>query len=173
MVWWERAWRIAELRQRGDVLAAFVAACGDGERARQARELAAGVCGLAYAGGDLDAAEDTVRTLEEWADDLEDHPYRPGAARPDAADRLTRDHFKDVLREALTVPARDWMSATRLSLDVHYQALCRAHGLDRRTREDAFYVYGRGTMALDLGHRAAAERETARLRQLRETSVKS
>ncbi|MFE6944661.1 hypothetical protein [Streptomyces chartreusis] len=69
-------------------------------------------------------------------------------------------------------PARDWMSATRLSLDVHYQALCRARGLDRRTREDAFYVYGRGTMALDLGHRRAAEREAARLRRLRQTCVK-
>ncbi|MFC5215679.1 hypothetical protein [Streptomyces coerulescens] len=172
MVWWERAWRIAELRQRGDVLAAFVAACGGAERAWQARELAAEVCGLAYAGGDLDAAEDAVRTLQAWADDLADHPYRPGEPRPDAADRLTRDHFKDVLRETLTTPARDWMSGTRLSLDVHYQALCRARGLDPRIREDARYLYGRGTMALDLGHRAAAQREAARLRQLRETCVK-
>ncbi|MFG1668179.1 hypothetical protein [Streptomyces sp. Y7] len=170
MVSFGRAWRIAALRQRGVGPAAFVAACGgrDEERSRQARELATGVCTLAYDGGDLDAAEDALRTLEAWADDLGDHhPYRPGAPRPDAADRLTRDHFKDVLREALTTPARDWMSGTRLSLDVHYNALCRARGLDPRVREDAFSLYGRGTMALDLGRR-----EAARLRQLRETYVK-
>lgn len=77
-----------------------------------------------------------------------------------------------MLREALTTPARDWMSGTRLSLDVHYNALCRARGLDPRVREDAFSLYGRGTMALDLGRCGAAQREAARLRQLRETYVK-
>ncbi|MEJ8670594.1 hypothetical protein WKI71_25770 [Streptomyces sp. MS1.AVA.1] len=87
---------------------------------------------------------------------------------PDEADRLTRDHVKDVLRDHLTAPARDWLSGTKLSLDVCFFALRRVRGLDQRTREDVFYAYGRGTMALDLGHRAAAARELARLRELRE-----
>ncbi|WP_405587133.1 hypothetical protein [Streptomyces sp. NBC_01092] len=152
-------------------MAAFVGACRgrDDERAREARELAARVCALAYDGGDLEAAEDVVLTLEEWADELVDHPYHPGVPRPDEADRLTRDHLKDVLRDELTTPARDWMSGTQLSLDVDFNALRRTRGLDRRIREDAFYAYGRGTMALDLGHRAAARREVARLRELRDT----
>ncbi|MDO0912658.1 PucR family transcriptional regulator ligand-binding domain-containing protein [Streptomyces sp. DT2A-34] len=34
-------------------------------------------------------------------------------------------------------------------------ALRSVRGLDPQTREDVFYTYGRGTMALDLGHRAA------------------
>ncbi|QOV36399.1 hypothetical protein IM697_41455 [Streptomyces ferrugineus] len=164
----EWAWRIAELRQRGVGLAAFVAACGEDEaRALEARRLAA----LVYVTGDVDEAEGIVLTLEEWADDLAGHPHHPGVPRPDEADRLTRDHLKDVLRAHLTPPARNWMSGTRLSLDVSFHALRRARGLDPRIREDAYYAYGRGTMALDLGHRAAAQREVERLRELRDAHV--
>lgn len=163
----EWAWRVAEMRQRGGALAAFVAACGDDEeRCRAARELAVRL--LASDPDDLDTAQEIVRTLADWADDLADHPHHPGVPRPDEADRLTRDHVKDVLRDHLTTPARDWLSGTKLSLDVCFFALRRVRGLDQRTREDVFYAYGRGTMALDLGHRAAAARELARLRELRE-----
>ncbi|WP_128432810.1 hypothetical protein [Streptomyces cyaneus] len=167
MVGVEWAWRIAELRQRGGALAAFVAACcDDRERAMEARELADRL--LASASVDLDAAEDTVRTLTEWAADLAEHPYRPRAPRPDEADRLTRDHLKDVLRDHLPTEAIDWRSGTKLSLDVYFFALRRVRGLCAQTREDVFYTYGRGTMALDLGHRAAAQREVLRLRELRD-----
>ncbi|MFF5481460.1 hypothetical protein ACFY5C_29620 [Streptomyces sp. NPDC012935] len=163
----EWAWQVAELRQRGGALAAFVAACGDDEgRCREARELARQL--LTSDPGALDAAHEIVRTLADLADDLADHPYHPGVPRPDEADRLTRDHVKDVLRDHLTAPARDWLSGTKLSLDVCFFALRRVRGLDPQTREDVFYAYGRGTMALDLGNRAAAARELARLRELRE-----
>ncbi|MEV7002398.1 hypothetical protein AB0N62_32590 [Streptomyces sp. NPDC093982] len=155
------------MRQRGGALAAFVAACGDDEeRRRAARELAVRL--LASDPDDLDTAQEIVRTLVDWADDLSDHPHHPGVPRPDEADRLTRDHVKDVLRDHLTAPARDWLSGTKLSLDVCFFALLRVRGLDAQTREDVFYAYGRGTMALDLGNRAAAARELARLRELRE-----
>ncbi|MEU9050067.1 hypothetical protein AB0D37_06625 [Streptomyces sp. NPDC048384] len=163
----EWAWRVAEMRRRGGALAAFVAACGDDEeRRRAARELAVRL--LASDPDDLDTAQEIVRTLVDWADDLADHPHHPGVPRPDEADRLTRDHVKDVLRDHLTAPARDWLSGTKLSLDVCFFALRRVRGLDAQTREDVFYAYGRGTMALDLGNRAAAARELARLRELRE-----
>jgi hypothetical protein len=155
------------MRQRGGALAAFVAACGDDEeRRRAARELAVRL--LVSDPDDLDTAQEIVRTLVDWADDLADHPHHPGVSRPDEADRLTRDHVKDVLRDHLTAPARDWLSGTKLSLDVCFFALRRVRGLDAQTREDVFYAYGRGTMALDLGNRAAAARELARLRELRE-----
>lgn len=160
----ERAWQAAESRQRAGALAAFVAACGeDDERAAAARELAARVLAA-----DPDAAEEIVRTLTQWADELADHPHHPGEPRPDEADRLTRDHLKDVLRDHLPTESRDWMSGTKLSLDVAFFQLRRARGLDPQTREDVFYIYGRGTMALDFGHREAAQREVARLRALRE-----
>ncbi|MFE5188715.1 hypothetical protein [Streptomyces sp. NPDC056628] len=162
-----RAWRVAELRQRGGVLAAFVAACcEDGERARAARDLGARLA--AYGPADRWEAEKAVATLERWADALEDHPYHPGVPRPDESDRQTRDHFKDVQRDRLTVAARDWRAGARLSLDVYLGQLRRLRGLDPCVREDAYYLYGRGTMALDLGDRATAARETARLRELRD-----
>lgn len=161
------AWRAAELRQRGGALAAFVAACTeDTEQAGRARELAARL--VASDAADLEAAEDIVSTLARWAEDLADHPCHPGESRPDEADRLVRDHVKDVLRAHLSAIERDWMSGTKLSLNVYFFALRRARGLDARTREDVFYIYGRGTTALDLGHRAAAQREVNRLRELRD-----
>ena len=162
-----RAWRVAELRQRGGVLAAFVAACcEDDGRARAARDLGARLA--AYGPADRWQAEEAVATLERWAGDLADHPYRPAAPRPDEADRQTRDHFKDIQHERLTTAARDWRSGTRLSLDVYLSQLSRVRGLDPWVREDVYYLYGRGTMALDLGDRATAARETARLRALRD-----
>ncbi|MGI5377351.1 hypothetical protein ACQEV2_24535 [Streptomyces sp. CA-251387] len=163
----EWSWQVAALRQRGWALAAFVAACTDDpERAREARKLAAQLLGPGPA--DLDAAHEIVRTLDEWADDLADHPHHPGEPRPDEADRQARDHVKDILRGRLAIADRDWMSWTKLCLDADFFALRRVPGLDRQTREDVFYTYGRGTMALDLGHRAAAERERARLSRLSE-----
>ncbi|MEV8089094.1 hypothetical protein [Streptomyces nigra] len=162
-----RGWRVAELRQRGGVLAAFVAACCEDEkRARAARRLGARLAGFAPA--DRTAAEEAVATLERWADDLADHPYRPVDPRPDEADRQTRDHYKDIQHERLTVAARDWRKGARLSLDVYLSQLSRARGLDPRVLEDAYYLYGRGTMALDLGDRATAVREAGRLRKLRD-----
>ncbi|MGW4083961.1 hypothetical protein ACWEGS_13090 [Streptomyces sp. NPDC004822] len=165
-----RGWRVAELRQRGGVLASFVAACcDDGKRAGAARDLGARLA--AYGPADRWEAEDAVATLERWAGDLEDHPYHPGVPRPDESDRQTRDHYKDVQRDRLTTAARNWRSGTRLSLDVDLSQLCRVRGLDPRVREDAYYLYGRGTMALDLGDQATAAREAARLQELRDAHV--
>ncbi|MGW1952236.1 hypothetical protein ACWCPI_05640 [Streptomyces sp. NPDC001920] len=164
----ERAWRFAELRQRGGALAAFVAACAE-SRERAERASTSAVRLMSCGPSELDEAEDIVRTLTDWADDLADHPHHPGEPRPDEADRLVRDHVKDVLRDRLTVEARNWMSRTKLSLDVCFFQLRRVRGLDPRIREDVFYIYGRGTMALDSGRREAAEREVRRLRELRDT----
>ncbi|MDI9831918.1 hypothetical protein [Streptomyces sp. KAU_LT] len=166
-----RGWRVAELRQRGGVLAAFVAACCDDEkRARAARDLGARL--TAYGPADRWEAEEAVATLERWAGDLEDHPYHPGVPRPDESDRQTRDHFKDVQRDRLTTAARNWRSGTQLSLDVYLGQLSRVRGLAPCVREDVYYLYGRGTMALDLGDRATAARVTARLRELRDAHVR-
>lgn len=167
MVGMEQVWLFADLRQRGGALAAFVAACADDEeRARAAGELAAQL--LALEPTELGAAQEIAWTLAEWADELADHPHHPGVPRPDEADRQARDHVKDILRGHLAIADRDWMSWTKLCLDVDFFALRRVRGLDQETREDVFYTYGRGTMALDLGHRAAAEREMARLSRLSE-----
>lgn len=163
----EWAWQVAELRQRGGALAAFVAPCtDDAEPAREAREMAARL--LTSDAADLDAAHGIVATLAEWVDELAEYPHHPGVPRPDEADRLTRDHLKGVLRDHLATEDRNWMSGTKLFLDVDFRALCGVRGLDPQTREDIFYTFRRGTMALDLGHRAASERELARLRALRE-----
>ncbi|GAA2449008.1 hypothetical protein [Streptomyces macrosporus] len=164
----ERAWRFAELLRQGSVLSAFVAACADGEeRAREARELGARV--FAADPADLEAVEGIVETLTEWAEELADHPHRPDEPRPDEADRQVRDFLKDVLRDELSSRARDWMSRTELALEVNFLALRGMRTPAPRTREDAFYLYGRATMALDLGYRAAAERGAESLRELRRT----
>ena len=81
-----------------------------------------------------------------WAD----HPCRPVEARPDEADRQTREYAKDLPHTALPVRVRDDMGRIELSLEVRFLALCRQPGLDCRIRQDTFYVAGRAAMALDL-----------------------
>jgi hypothetical protein len=170
MVEMEQAWAFADLRQQISTLSTFVAACSDdSERAREATQLAQQA--FASAPAELEAVQRIAWTLAAWAEDLEDHPHHPGELRPDAADRQVRDHVKDILRNDLPYDVRDWMSVTKLFLDVDFRTLSRSPALDPRTREDVFYIYGRGTMALDFGHREAAERELERLRNLRRTYV--
>ncbi|MQY05596.1 hypothetical protein [Actinomadura macrotermitis] len=159
----DRARRLAELRRRSAALSAFVAACaGDRERAREAGRLAGQVFAADLA--DVEAAEEAAETLARWADDLREHPHRPTEPGPEEADLRMRDHLKDVVRDHLPVEFRDWMSEARLSLEFGFRAMSRAS--DPRIREKAAYIYGRGTMALELGHREAADRELERLREL-------
>lgn len=167
----EHAWKIAGLRQQIGTLSAFVAACtDDSERKRNATRLAQQA--FASDPADLAAVQEIAWTLAEWAEDLHDHSCHPVEPRPDEADRQVRDHVKDVLHSHLPGDTRDWISGTKLFLDVAFRALSRLPTLDPRTREDAFYIYGRGTMALDFGHRGAAERELERLRKIQRTYVK-
>jgi hypothetical protein len=90
----------------------------------------------------------------------------PVEARPDEADRQTRDYAKDLRHAALPVHVRDEMGRIELSLEVRFLALCRQPGLDCRIRQDVYYVAERAAMALDLGHLEAAEREIRRMEQV-------
>ncbi|MFD8086435.1 hypothetical protein ACFV4F_32595 [Kitasatospora sp. NPDC059722] len=162
----EQAWQAAELRWRCGTLAGFVAACTDVEgRAREAARLAGEV--FATDPGDVAALQAIHGVLATWADELGDHPHRPAVRRPEEADRRIRDHLKDVLRTRLPVTARDRLAAVQLSLDVDFDVLRRLRTLSAEEREDVFYVYGRATAALDLGHLDEAERGAKHLDALR------
>ncbi|GAA1583483.1 hypothetical protein GCM10009678_77690 [Actinomadura kijaniata] len=116
---------------------------------------------------DLDTARAGLDDLVDWADRWADHPHRPAEPRPDEADRQIRDYAKDAYPERLSVRQRDRVGRITLFMNVGLRALAGAD-LPRQVREDVFYLYGRVSMALDAGHLAAAERELARLEELRE-----
>jgi hypothetical protein len=167
----QRAWQLAELRWWSSALAAFVVAyTADEERAREAAQIADSACSSDVEG--LEVVRERVQKLAVWAGELADHPHYPAESRPDEADRQVRDHLKDIVRDHLPAEFRDWMSGTQLSLDVTFQALRDASALDPRARQDAFYLYGRATMALEVGDRETAERELERLRDLRAVTVR-
>ncbi|MEV7434064.1 hypothetical protein [Streptomyces griseoviridis] len=163
-------WQRAEVSRRLDVLSGFIAMCaaGDDDARRRLDQLVAGAhAALSASPPDLLLASDHLDELVWWADtEWADHPYRPVEARPEEADRQTRDYSKDLRRAALPVDVRDEMGRIELSLQVRFLALCRQPGVDRRMRQDVFYVAGRASMALDLGHLEAAEREIRRMEQV-------
>ncbi|MFK0287750.1 hypothetical protein ACIQVL_45825 [Streptomyces sp. NPDC090499] len=163
-------WQRAEVSRRLDVLSGFIAMCvagDDGGRSRLAQLVADADAALSALPPDLVVAWEHLDELVRWADtEWADHPYRPVEARPDEADRQTRDYAKDLRHAALPVGVRDEMGGIELSLEVRFLALCRQPGLDCRTRQDIFYVAGRAAMALDLGHMEAAEREIRRMEQV-------
>ncbi|MGY6021793.1 hypothetical protein [Streptomyces spinosirectus] len=163
-------WQRAEVSRRLDVLSGFIAMCvakDDDARRRLAQLVAGADAALSASPPDLGAASETLDELVGWADmDWADHPYRPVEARPDEADRQTRDYAKDLRHAALTVDVRDEMGRIELNLEVRFLALCRHPGLDCRIRQDIFYLAGRAAMALDLGHLEAAEREIRRMEQV-------
>lgn len=162
-----RVWLTAETRQRISTLATFVAAfSGDEERRREAERLTERAFATDLA--DLEEIQEIVWTLTIWAEDLAGHPHYPTDPRIDEADRRIRDHVKDILRDRVPHETLRWMLHTQFSLDVTFLSLRRAPTLDPRTREDAFYIYGRATVSLDLGHREAAERGLELLQELRE-----
>ncbi|MFC9153562.1 hypothetical protein ACFTT0_01045 [Streptomyces bauhiniae] len=169
-------WQRAEVARRLDMMSGFIAMCvagsDDARRARLDRLAADAEAALAASPPDTEAASDRLDELVRWADtEWAGHPYRPVEARPDEADRQTRDYAKDLWRADLPVHVRDEMVRIELSFEVRFLALCRPSGLDDRTRQDLFYVAGRAAMALDLGHLEAAEREIRRMEQV--GSVKS
>ncbi|MFD8273282.1 hypothetical protein [Streptomyces flaveolus] len=163
-------WQRAEVSRRLDVLSGFVAMCVAGDddaRSRLARLVARAEAALSASPPDLEVASGCLEELVDWADtEWADHPYRPVEARPDEADRQTRDYAKDLRHAALPVRVRDEMGRVELRLEVGFLALCRRPGLDCRIRQDVFYVAGRAAMALDLGHLEAAEREVRRMEQV-------
>ncbi|WP_426567389.1 hypothetical protein [Streptomyces canus] len=163
-------WQRAEVSRRLDVLSGFIAMCVAGDDDAQCRlaQLVAGAdAALSASPPDLVVASEYLGELVCWADtEWADHPYRPVEARPDEADRQTRDYAKDLRHAALPVGVRDEMVGIELSLEVRFLALCRQPGLDCRIRQDIFYVAGRAAMALDLGHLEAAEREIRRMEQV-------
>ncbi|GGJ48693.1 hypothetical protein [Streptomyces brasiliensis] len=163
-------WQRAEASRRLDVLSGFIAMCvaGDDDARRRLAQLVAGAdTALSASPPDLVVASEYLDELVWWADtDWTEHPYRPVEARPDEADRQTRDYAKDLRHAALPVCVRDEMGRIELSLEVRFPALCRQPGLDCRVRQDIFYVAGRAAMTLDLGHLEAAEREIRRMEQV-------
>ncbi|MFI6155960.1 hypothetical protein ACIBCA_25130 [Kitasatospora sp. NPDC051170] len=166
---WDRVWRFAELRWRCGTSAGFVAACtGDAGRARAAAEL--GARAYAIAPLDLRALEAIAEELAVMERELEGHPLRPVDPAPDEFDRIIREHARDVLRTLLPDGHQYQREYTRSSLDYHFRLLCHLPGLDPATHRDAHYLYGRATMALDLGHAAAFGRAYARLRALWEAN---
>ncbi|MFE2291064.1 hypothetical protein [Streptomyces sp. NPDC059452] len=163
-------WQRAEVSRRLDVLSGFIAMCATGDkdaRRRLARLIADADAALSASPPDVVVASVCLDELVEWAaTEWADHPYRPVEARPDEADRQTRDYAKDLRHAALPARVRDEMGRIELSLEVRFLALCRQPGLDCRIRQDIFYVAGRAAMALDLGHLEAAEREVRRMEQV-------
>ncbi|GAA1558445.1 hypothetical protein GCM10009827_094250 [Dactylosporangium maewongense] len=159
-----QAWELAHLWWRSNVLSTFVAAyTNDADRAREARQLCDQLFGTDSV--DLAVAEEIVSTLDGWAWELADQVPVPAEPRPDEADRQVRDYVKDVIRDRVPAELRDWAERTQLFLDVTYKAVMREQTLPARVREDVRYVYVRGTMAVDLGNRTAAERELERLKR--------
>ncbi|MFF8729474.1 hypothetical protein ACF073_23690 [Streptomyces sp. NPDC015171] len=163
-------WQLAEVSRRLDVLSGFVAMCvaGDDDARRRLAQLVADAeTALSASPADLETASESLDQLVRWADtEWNDHPYRPVEARPDEADRQTRDYAKDLRHATLPVGVRDEMGRIELSLEVRFLALCRQPELDCRIRQDIFYVAGRAAMALDLGHLEAAEHEIRRMKQV-------
>jgi hypothetical protein len=159
-------WEFANLRRQANYLGTFVAACTDDpKRAREARRLAEQA--FEPDPKSFYNLRQIVRQLAEWAKELADHPHRPPNPRPDMEDRQTRDYVKDLLQENSSANKRNELSGLQLSLDVAYDALRRMRTLDATTREDASYLYGRATMAIDLGQLTAAGRELLRLKELK------
>jgi hypothetical protein len=139
----------------------------DDARHRLARLVAGAGVALSASPPDLEVASEHLDELVRWADtEWSGHPCRPVEARPDEADRQTRDYAKDLRHTALPAHVRDEMGRIELSLEVRFRALCRQPGLDCRTRQDIFYVAGRAAMGLDLGHLEAAELEVRRMEQV-------
>ncbi|GAA3989249.1 hypothetical protein GCM10022247_04720 [Allokutzneria multivorans] len=165
-----KIWQRAEVSRRLDMLSGFVAMCVTGDddaRSRLAQLVARADAALSASPPDLAAASAHLDELLLWAEtEWADHPYRPLEARPDEADRQTRDYAKDLRFAALPVRFRDEMGRIELSLEVRFLALCRRPEFDCRTRQDIFYVAGRAAMALDLGHLEAAEREIRRMERV-------
>ena len=163
-------WQRAEVSRRLDVLSGFIAMCcaGDGDARRRLSQLVgSAAAALPASHPDLIVASEYLDELVCWADtEWPDHPYRPVEARPDEADRQTRDYAKDLRHAALPVRIRGEMVRIELNLEVQFLALCDQPGLDCRIRQDIFYVAGRAAMALDLGHLEAAEREIRRMEQV-------
>ncbi|TQK97465.1 hypothetical protein FB563_2433 [Streptomyces puniciscabiei] len=140
---------------------------GDEARRRPVQLIAGADAALSSSPPDLVVASEYLDELVCWADaEWTDHPYRPVEARPDEADRQTRDYAKDLRHAALPVRVRDEMGRIELSVEVQFLVLCRQPGLDCQIRQDIFYVAGRAAMALDLGHLEAAEREIQRMKQV-------
>ncbi|MFF1478501.1 hypothetical protein ACFVYD_13170 [Streptomyces sp. NPDC058301] len=163
-------WQRAEVSRRLDVLSGFVAMCvvgDDNARRRLARLVADAGAALSASPPDLTVAAEHLDELVRWADtEWADHPYRPAEARPDEADRQTRDYAKDLRHAALPARVRHEMARIELSLEVRFAALCRQPGLDCRIRQDVYYVAGRAAMAFDLGHLEVAEQEIRRMEQV-------
>jgi hypothetical protein len=158
----ETAWQLAELRLRSNALSTFVAAyADDADRAREARRLGDRVFTLGP--DDLAEADLIVATLAEWFREVPDDVPRPPWCRPAAADRMVRDHLKDVLREHASYDEREARDRPGFLLDYYLGKVLRHPAASPQLCEDARYVHGRATMASDFGLRAAAEREEQRL----------
>lgn len=164
------AWQLAELEQQVDAYSSFLDACPWTDTAvrLRCRDLADSAR-KALSLGMLDEGRFFSGQLVEHAWEWRHRPGYPDVCRPEEADGRARDLVKDVLRRGDFAPIfRKQVSDLKLSIEVTYGRLIRHPDLDQCVRGGVGYVYGRATMALDLGHFAAAQRELARLRGMYE-----
>lgn len=162
-------WRLARVEQRIDAYASFLESCPwPDDEARRCFRRVVDAARTALALGDIGYAQDWLADLVGLAEDWRVRPGFPEVRSAAQSDRLARDLVKDHLRLEFPTWFRDRIGALRLSIDVTYSRLSCRSDLDRCLRDELFYMYGRATMALDLGNIQAAEEELSRLRAIDE-----
>ena len=162
-------WQLARLEQRIHAYASFLEACPwPDDEARRSYLNVVDLAQAELALGNVGEVQDCLWSLVEWAEPWRTRPGFPEVRSATQADRLARDLVKDHLRPQFPVWFRDRISSLKLSIDVTFNRLDSRSDLDRATRDELFYVYGRATMALDLGHIQAAEGELLRLKEVDE-----
>jgi len=160
-------WRLANLEQQIDAHTSFLEACPwPDEQTRFSCRLAVEAARSGLVRGSIGELSDLLADLIYLAEAWRDRPGFPEARSASEADRLARDRVKDHLRAEFPAQFRDRIGALKLSIDVTYNRLSCDSRLDRPTRYDVMYMYGRATMALDLGHVQAAEQELTRLKAI-------
>ncbi|MFI9204720.1 hypothetical protein [Streptomyces sp. NPDC053048] len=166
----EKTWQRNEVSKRVDVLASFLASRPRYRTDAEAREALADTVEIvreSLEDDSFDVARRCLADLESEAAEWADHPHYPRAPRPSDADSQVRDYVKDEVRDQLSVKVRDDdLGLLRMSLGLRATTLTRLPGLAAQEREDLWYVQGRATMALDLGHVEAARRELNRLNEM-------
>lgn len=162
------AWQLALLEQQIDAFSSFLSACPWTDPAMRltCRDLA-DAAREALTPETFGRARLDLNKLVDHARQWRDRPGYPGVHRPEVADALARDLVKDVLRRGdFPFLFRKQASDLKLSIDVVFRQLQRYANLDKGDGISASYVYGRATMALDLGDFVAAREELVRLEEM-------
>ncbi|MGW3088439.1 hypothetical protein [Streptomyces sp. NPDC001108] len=156
----------AELAKAFDVWSGYLGAeTGEDPVVRERLRSALESARAAAAAGDREFARTRVADMYEEAEEARLR-WAPTAPRPREADGQARDYAKDRLRGTMSVHRRERLDTLAILLRVGARRLLALPGLDGAVREDIDYITARASMALDLDHPVAAERELERLRAL-------